>query len=84
MLFSCFKDVAVEATSMQWTYEAGNASETSIGKLWAASGIIADTCAENAKDVGSLIGSAFVARDMMRMVDAFAEDGMLRFWGEKR
>jgi pimeloyl-ACP methyl ester carboxylesterase len=84
MLFSCFNDVVEEATSMRWAREAGNASETSIGKLWAASEIIADSCTENAKDIGSLIGTTFVARDMIRMVDALAEDGMMRYWGEKR
>lgn len=27
------------------------------------------------------MGTAFVVRDMMRIVDALGEDGMLRYWG---
>jgi hypothetical protein len=37
---------------------------------------------EQAKEVGELIGTGFTARDMMQIVDALDEDGMLRFWGE--
>lgn len=31
---------------------------------------------------GELIGTAFTARDMMRVLDALGEDGLLRYWGE--
>ena len=31
---------------------------------------------------GELIGTAFVARDFMAVVDALKEDGKLRYWGE--
>lgn len=27
------------------------------------------------------MGTAFVARDMMQIVDALKEDGLLRYWG---
>ena len=31
---------------------------------------------------GDLVGTAFVARDMMQFVDALDEDGLLRYFGE--
>lgn len=44
---------------------------------------MADTCYGAQNKTGSLIGTAFVARDMMRIVDALGDgDGMLRYWGE--
>lgn len=30
---------------------------------------------------GELIGTAFVARDMVEIIDALGEDGLLRYWG---
>ena len=32
-------------------------------------------------NTGSLIGTGFVARDMMQIVEALNEDGLLRYWG---
>jgi hypothetical protein len=49
---------------------------------WATQKSFAESCYENAKDVGELMSSAFVARDMMRIVDALGEDGMLRYFGK--
>jgi hypothetical protein len=43
---------------------------------------MADTCAAAQNETGTLLGTAFVARDMMRIVDALGEDGLLRFWGK--
>lgn len=31
---------------------------------------------------GEFVGTAFVARDFMAVVDALGEDGLLRYWGE--
>ena len=50
-------------------------------KAWHDGGIIADACYETFKNTGHLYGTAFVARDMLQIVDALNEDGMLRFWG---
>jgi hypothetical protein len=44
---------------------------------------VADDCYEAQNKTGSLIGRAFVARDMMQIVDALDEDGLLRYWGEE-
>ncbi|KAM5358639.1 hypothetical protein ACJZ2D_015123 [Fusarium nematophilum] len=38
-------------------------------------------CVENHKENGRFYGTAFVARDMLAIVDALNEDGLLRFWG---
>ncbi|ERF70267.1 hypothetical protein EPUS_09105 [Endocarpon pusillum Z07020] len=56
-------------------------SDTAVGTAWAYKRTLAETCYENRKDIGDLIGTAFVARDMMQIVDALGEDGMLRYWG---
>ena len=58
-----------------------NASDTAVGASWAARKTLANSCYKNAKDVGELIGTGYVARDMMQIVDALNEDGLLRFWG---
>lgn len=42
---------------------------------------MANACGERLKDTGDLVGMAFAARDMMQIVDALGEDGMLRYWG---
>ena len=52
------------------------------GKAWAAGTVISETCFAAQNKTGRFIGSAFVARDMIRVVDALGEDGMLRYWGK--
>lgn len=61
-----------------------NASDTAIGTAWAVQKSFAESCYQNAKDIGEYMSSAFVARDMMQIVDALDEDGMLRFFGETK
>lgn len=48
---------------------------------WDYVGLVAETCYQQANQTGQLISSAFVARDMMRIVDALGEDGLLRYYG---
>ncbi|KAK4209378.1 TAP-like protein-domain-containing protein [Rhypophila decipiens] len=40
-------------------------------------------CAENNRNssIGEYVGTTFVARDMIQIVDALGEDGLLRYWG---
>ncbi|KAH7095369.1 proteinase [Paraphoma chrysanthemicola] len=59
-----------------------NSSNTALGASWAYSDLLAQACYENGRDVGDLMGTAFVARDMIQIVDALDEDGMLRYWGQ--
>lgn len=63
----------------------GNASDVMLGRIWAASTVGADACFTNteSKERGSMINTPFSARDMMQIVDAVEEDGLLRYWGEK-
>lgn len=58
-----------------------NESNVSESVAWATQKWLADSCAENADDVGELVGTAFTARDAMQIVDALGEDGLLRYYG---
>ncbi|KAK4100362.1 alpha/beta-hydrolase [Parathielavia hyrcaniae] len=78
--FSCY-DTSVERSIAQLGIVAGNASDVALGQLWANRQIAAETCYARQNETGGLIGTAFVARDMMCIVDALGEDGMLRYWG---
>ena len=58
-----------------------NSSDTAYGLFEASTKTLLESCEQNAQDNGELIGTGFVARDMMRIVDALDEDGLLRYWG---
>lgn len=58
-----------------------SSADTAGGRLWAETKLIADICYASLNKTGDLVGMAFVARDMMQIVDALGEDGMLRYWG---
>ncbi|KAJ4244786.1 hypothetical protein NW762_014363 [Fusarium torreyae] len=38
-------------------------------------------CYKNHKDTGNFYTTTFIARDLLAIVDALKEDGLLRFWG---
>jgi hypothetical protein len=40
-------------------------------------------CLNNTQEIGSLLGTAFVVRDMVRIIDALGEDGLLRYYGKR-
>jgi pimeloyl-ACP methyl ester carboxylesterase len=61
--------------------QTANSSDTALGKVWAQAAVVSETCAESQNETGALIGTAFGARDLMQVVDALGEDGMLRYWG---
>jgi len=44
--------------------QALGAAEGAIVKAWALAGAQADACYQNAADIGRLVGTSFVARDM--------------------
>ena len=49
---------------------------------WDANGEYAEACqASTNETTGSLIGTAFLARDMLEIVDSLGEDGLLRYYG---
>ncbi|KAH6658265.1 TAP-like protein-domain-containing protein [Truncatella angustata] len=82
LAYSCFES-SLERTIATATYPfpVGDAYDTVIGQLWASSKVLANICHERAQNISGLIGTAFVARDLMQVVDAIEEDGLLRFWG---
>jgi pimeloyl-ACP methyl ester carboxylesterase len=41
----------------------------------------AQNCSVGLAETGHLVGTAFVARDMLQIVEALEEDGMLRYYG---
>lgn len=53
-----------------------------LGRVWGAGKVLSDTCLAAQNQTGRFVGTAFVARDMMRIVDTLGEDGMLRYWGQ--
>ncbi|OGM41169.1 hypothetical protein ABOM_009862 [Aspergillus bombycis] len=80
--FSCY-DSAIERTVSQLSLhqELVNASNTALGRLWTSGKVFSDTCLDRMRENATLVGTAFVARDMMQIVDALGEDGKLRYWG---
>lgn len=48
---------------------------------WEDSKYVAEKCYELQSKNGSYLSTAFVVRDMVRIIDALGEDGKLRFWG---
>lgn len=83
--YSCYKNDAERiAAGVTTQMLSGNASDVMPGRLWGLADLLVESCEANNKDTGSLIGTAFVARDMMRIVDALREDGLLRYWGKDK
>lgn len=50
-------------------------------KSWDDNREFAEACGKQHQDIGRFIGTAFVARDLLAIVDALGEDGLLRLWG---
>jgi pimeloyl-ACP methyl ester carboxylesterase len=48
---------------------------------WDLAGAQADACYDNMRETGQYIGTAFTARDMIKIVDSLGEDGLLRYYG---
>jgi pimeloyl-ACP methyl ester carboxylesterase len=60
---------------------SANLTEYFMNGGWESAGLLADACYTAMNGTGSYIGTAFVARDMMEIVDALGEDGLLRYYG---
>jgi pimeloyl-ACP methyl ester carboxylesterase len=79
---SCFEN-DFEAIQMLFDYSLlSNSSEFAAQRLWARAGIDANLCYNRAHENGTLISTAFTARDLISIVDALGEDGMLRYYGK--
>lgn len=80
--FDCFGSPEARALALaEYPLVLGDATDVALGDLWANTNVLASICGESRADIGELVGTAFVARDMMQIVDALDEDGLLRFWG---
>ncbi len=64
-------------------YRPSDDSDTAAERLWARGMVDANICIQqgNGNETAEFIGTAFVARDLMSVVDALGEDGLLRYWG---
>lgn len=77
---SCYN--ATERATANLIYPLfSNSSDTAVGLQWANGENLADLCYERLKDIGSYVGTAFVARDLINVAEALGEDGMLRYYG---
>ncbi|KAK2612661.1 hypothetical protein QQS21_001278 [Conoideocrella luteorostrata] len=54
---------------------------TTLASMWKRATVNSDMCYEAHKKTQPFVGTAFVARDLISVVDALGEDGMLRYWG---
>lgn len=50
--------------------------------VWDVLVSLSESCEAEDGDIGEYLGTVFVARDMLEIVDALNEDGLLRYWGE--
>ncbi|KAL2853376.1 TAP-like protein-domain-containing protein [Aspergillus pseudoustus] len=76
----CHRD-PVQQYRMFFSQKPSNSSETSLGELWARGTADAEACSINAGKSGGVLTTAFVARDLMQVVDALEEDSLLRYYG---
>ncbi|KAI4180539.1 MAG: hypothetical protein LQ346_006967, partial [Caloplaca aetnensis] len=80
--FSCFSNDSARAN---YNFKAPlylNSSDTAIGAVRAARAVLAKSCQMNAGGSGELLGTGYVARDMIQIVDALDDDhGSLNYWG---
>ncbi|KAF2757277.1 hypothetical protein EJ05DRAFT_528872 [Pseudovirgaria hyperparasitica] len=82
LLFECYEStVARDSDALVRRILAGGATDVALGDIWANAAGFAKTCERHQNQTGRFIGSATTARDIMGVVDALDEDGMLRFWG---
>lgn len=79
--FSCYNTTTERTLASIEVPTAFTASDTAIGYIWAAKQMFGETCKLQEPETGELIGTAFVARDIMKVVDALGEDGMVRYLG---
>lgn len=73
------------ATYEQWARlspDSSNSSDVALGWTWALSKLFAEKCREENGGNAELVGTTFVARDVMEIVNALGQDGLLRFWGK--
>ena len=79
--FSCYNTTIARTIARLPFPTLTNASDTALGEVWAGRQAFAEACYENAAEYADVLGTAFVARDMLRIAEALDDDGLLRYWG---
>ena len=85
LTFSCFDNATQRLiASYKYPFLPVDAYETALAETFASSQAFTNICQERnkASETPKFLGTAFVARDLMSVVDALGEDKLLRFWGE--
>ncbi|GAM88007.1 hypothetical protein ANO11243_060360 [Dothideomycetidae sp. 11243] len=81
MPYSCYQNDTYRIPLIYKTPSTSNSSDAARGRVWGLKKTFSIACAEAISDFGDLVGTAFTARDMMQIVDALNEDGLLHYWG---
>ncbi|KAK4039895.1 TAP-like protein-domain-containing protein [Parachaetomium inaequale] len=84
LTFSCFDNATERALAMgKYPIEPVDSYENALADTYANMQALTNVCNEHNKgsENPKFLGTAFVARDLMSVVDALGEDGLLRFWG---
>ncbi|KAK4139446.1 TAP-like protein-domain-containing protein [Dichotomopilus funicola] len=82
--FSCFDNATDrQVATLQFPVLPTTAYETALAQTFAGAEVWSNLCYAKNKDNenAKYLGTAFVARDLMSVVDALGEDGLLRYWG---
>ncbi|KAH6695059.1 TAP-like protein-domain-containing protein [Plectosphaerella plurivora] len=78
--FNCVNNTALETEMLMGSLISVDSREN-MGRMWARGGVNSYICQTDPNGVGQFVGTAFTARDFIRVVDALGEDSMLRYWG---
>ena len=79
--FSCYENETARETEAP-SLPLLNSSDTATGQAWASAEIMSALCNHSKPEIGQLLGTAYVARDMNEIMEALEEDDMLRYWGK--
>ncbi|KAH7028087.1 TAP-like protein-domain-containing protein [Microdochium trichocladiopsis] len=77
----CYNNTATNAELTTYLSDWYNASDTTPSHLWTEATVLSELCQNALQEVGPYVGMASVARDIIAIVDALGEDGLLRYWG---
>ncbi|KAK4247886.1 TAP-like protein-domain-containing protein [Corynascus novoguineensis] len=84
LTFSCF-ETATDRQLANYKYPLldVDAHESALAETFANMQVLTNVCHERYKNSTNpeFLGTAFVARDLISVVDALGEDGLLRYWG---
>ncbi|KAI1337286.1 TAP-like protein-domain-containing protein [Xylariaceae sp. FL0016] len=80
--FECFDSPEARLLALaQNPFPPADAYDSAIKQTWASSLALTEVCRLANLNATGVYGTSYVARDLMQVVDALGEDGMLRFWG---